>query len=127
MIDNLKKLLDVLETKQLAKIFRKYVKEQNIKKFDGRKKDNNNTYFVEGNDEGWDRVICMVTDYKDFTGIEIVLRKRAGRYLIVRYGARTVFEADFDGRNRKSYFDKLLFNEIYKNHKALFDELFRLI
>lgn len=127
MKDKLRRLLSVLETKQLAKIFKKYAKDQNIKKFDGRKKDNNNTYFVEGKDEGWDRVICMITDYKGFNGIEIVLRKRAGRYLIVRLGAKTVFETEFNNGNRKTYYDRLIFDELYKQHKSLFDELFELI
>lgn len=127
MKEKLVKLINVLETKQLANIFKIYMKERNIKKFDGRKKENSNTYFVYGKDEGWDRVYCIYYNDKDINDIDIVFRKRAGLYLIIKRGARIIFEHSFNGTVFNTYYDELLFNQINKEHKALFDELFKLI
>lgn len=127
MVEKLNKVLETLDTRQFANIFRNYMEQQNIKKYDGRKKDNSNTYFIEGKEDHWDRVFCVYTNDKGINEIGIVFRKRAGLYLIIKYGSRVIFETIFNGSRRNNYFDKLLFNEMYKNHKVLFDELFKLI
>lgn len=127
MEEKLIKLVKVLETRQLANIFKSYMEEKDINKFDGRKKDNRNTYFIYGKDEYWDRVFCIYYKDKEQSDIEIILRKRSGLYLIIKHGARIVFESNFNGSRINTYFDKLLFNKIYTDHMELFEELFKVV
>lgn len=121
------KLINVLETKQLANIFKTYMKERNIRKFDGRKKENNNTYFVYGKDEAWDRVYCIYYNDKNFNDIDIVFRKRAGLYLILKRGQKIIFEHSFNGTTFNTYYDEVLFNQMNEEHNTFFNELFNLI
>lgn len=123
----LTKLIDRLDTKQLANIFKSYMEDKNINKFDGRRKDNNSTYLIYGEDERWDRVFCIHYDKEELEDLKIVLRKNAGCYLIISNGSRVVFESNFNGSRTNTYFDRLLFVKVYINYKPLFDELFKLI
>lgn len=127
MKDKLIKLIDVLETKQLATIFTTYMKEKNIKKFDGRRKENSNTYFVYGKDEGWDRVYCIYYNNIDVNDIDIVFRKRAGRYLVIKRGLETVFEHSYGQTVFNIHYNEFLFNKMYEENKSLFNELFKLL
>jgi len=127
MKDKLIKLIDKLETRQLANIFKAYMEENNIRKFDNRKKENSNTYFVHGKDEAWDRVYCIYYNDKDINDIEIVFRKRAGLYLIIKRGARVIFDHSFNGTRFNTYYDEILFNKLYEEYKDFFEELFKLI
>ena len=127
MKDKLIKLIDKLETRQLANIFKAHMEENNIRKFDDRKKENSNTYFVYGKDEGWDRVYCIYYNDKDINDIEIVFRKRAGLYLIIKRGARVIFDHSFNGTSFNTYYDEILFNKLYEEYKDFFEELFKVI
>ena len=127
MKDKLIKLISVLETKQLAAIFKTCMEEKSIRKFDGRKKENDNTYFTYGKDEGWDRVYCIYYNDKDFNELDIVFRKRAGLYLIIKHGTKIVFEHSFSGTAFYTYFDEILFKKVYEKHKIFFDRLFLLV
>lgn len=46
------KLWEMLNTKQLANIFEQYMKNKGIRKYDGRRKSNCNTYMIDGNSTG---------------------------------------------------------------------------
>lgn len=126
MQEKLTKLWKACETKQLARIFKEYMEEKGLKKWDGRKKDNSNAYYVDGKDTNWNRVTCYC--YKDTANyanhnLEIVLRKRAGSYLIVGKQGMRAFEVDYSG---VLHYDEKLLNEIIQEHKLLFDTLLAL-
>lgn len=127
MKDKLIGLIDKLETRQLANIFKYYMEENNIRKFDNRRKDNSNTYFTYGKDEGWDRVYCIYCNDKDVNDIEIVFRKRAGLYLTIKRGSRAILDHYFNGVRFNTYYDEILFNKLYEDYKGFFDELFKLL
>ena len=62
MIEKLIKLWKTYETKQLANVFEQYMKSIGVKKYDSRRKDNSNTYLIDGKSTNWDRVQC----YKNY-------------------------------------------------------------
>lgn len=133
MEEKLIKLLDVLETKSLAYIFKSVMERQGIRKYDGRKKDNTNTYYADGKCDNWNRVFCIY--YKDSTkpgeeNLEITLRKRAGYYLIIERKEERTVEVTWSAKQGKVIlltYNEKLFDEILKDHKILFDLLFKLI
>ncbi|MBN1050291.1 MULTISPECIES: zinc ribbon domain-containing protein [Clostridium] len=133
MEDKLIKLIDILETKSLAYIFKGCMESQGIRKYDGRKKDNNNSYYADGKCDNWNRVFCIY--YKDSTtpgeeDLEITLRKRAGYYLIIERKSKRAVEVEWSSKEGKvilSKYDENLFNEIIKDHKNLFNVMFNLI
>ena len=127
------KLLDVLETKSLSYIFKSVMECKRIKKYDGRRKDNTNTYYADGKCDNWNRVFCIY--YKDSTDpgeedLEITLRKRAGYYLIVERKNKRAIEVTWSLKENGivvSTYDEELLNEILRDHKDLFDMLFNLV
>lgn len=121
--EKLTNLWKTCETKQLAKIFKKYMDGLGVQKWDSGKKDNRNSYYAEGKSTDWNRVTCVY--YKDCQNyanenLSIVLRKRAGSYLIVAKHGTRVFEIDHSGI---LHYDENLLKEIIEEHKSLFDIL----
>lgn len=111
------------ETKSVARIFEEYMKTKGVRRLDRRRKDNTNTYLIDGESTGWNRVQCYY--HKDSEvyaeeDLEIVLRKRAGSYLIIARKGVRAFEVDWNGI--KNY-DETLLKEIMEDHKPLFDAL----
>lgn len=109
-------------TRKLAKAFSEYAKSLGLRKWDGRRNDNSNTFFTEGKDEGWDRVICSIVDpEKKEQHIQIVLRKYS--YLLIQVGEKRIFE--YDSKKDLIECDDEMLKEAMKNHKALFDVLLK--
>lgn len=124
--EELTKLWKTCETKQLANIFKKYMESMGVKKWDSRRKDNLNTYFIDGKSTGWNRATCYY--YKDCVNyadenLLIVLRKRSGSYLIVGKQGKRAFEVDYHG---VLHYDEDLLKEILEEHKSLLDALLAL-
>lgn len=126
-MDNVKNELtryyEELGTKQLADIFVEYMQKLGIKKCDMRRKDNFNTYWVDGKHEKWDRVMCHY--YKDTEvfandDIGIILRKRGGHYLIIQRKMKRAFEIDHKGIIA---YDEELLKKIMNDHARLFEML----
>jgi hypothetical protein len=125
MKENFIKLWKSCETKHLAKIFEYYMKGNGVRKYDAQRKDNSNTYLIDGQSTNWNRVQCYYNKDSTKYGEEdllIVLRKRAGDYLIIGRKSERAFEVDYSSIR---HFDENLLNEIVKDHKALFDALFK--
>lgn len=125
--EKLTKIWRLCETKQLSEIFEEYMKSIGIRKHDGRRKNNNNTYMIDGHCTGWNRVQCYY--HKDSfkyseENLLIVLRKRAGNYFIIERKGIRAFEVDYSGIR---HYEENLLNEIMKEHKPLFDSLMRLV
>lgn len=123
MIDELTRYYKELETKQLADMFIQYMQELGIKKCDMRRKDNFNTYWVDGKSENWNRTMCYY--YKDTEvfskdDIGIILRKRGGHYLIVQRKMKRAFEIDYRGIIT---YDEELLKDILRDHGRLFEML----
>lgn len=115
------------ETKQLAKIFEEYMKSIGVREYDPRRKDNDNTYMIDGKSTNWNRVQCYY--HKDShkyceENLLLVLRKRAGGYFIIQRKENRAFEVDYSGIR---HYDEVLLNEIIEEHKPLFDTLFEKI
>lgn len=124
MKEKLTNLWKTCETKQLAEIFETYMKSIGVRKWDGRRKDNRNTYLADGKSTGWNRFTCYYHKDSPSYGDEdllIVLRKRAGDYLIIGKRGDRAFEVDYSGIK---HYDENLLNEILQEHKGLFDTLF---
>ncbi|KOF57837.1 MULTISPECIES: hypothetical protein [Clostridium] len=127
MQEKLIKLWKTCETKQLAKIFEEYMKSIDIKKYDGRRKNNDNTYIIDGKSTNWNRVQCFYHKGSTSFGHEnllFVLRKESGNYFIIERESVRAFECDHNGVIE--YNEKLL-DEIIKEHKPLFDTLLSMI
>lgn len=125
--DKLYKLLDVLETKQLAEIFKNGMESKCIRKLDRRRKDNSEVYMIYGKTTNWNRVECYYrTDNKEWNNSElaITLRKRAGYYFILEYKGERVFERSWDNL---VYYNEEGVKEVVEKYKKLFDELFGLV
>lgn len=121
--NELKRYYKELETKQLADTFIKYMQELGIRKCDMRKKDNFNTYWVDGKNESWNRTMChYYRDTEVFANddIGIILRKRSGHYLIIQRKGKRAFEIDHRGIIA---YDGDLLKEIIKDHGRLFEML----
>ena len=123
MQEKLTKLWKTCETKKLANIFKKYMESMGVKKWDSRRKDNHNTYIIDGKSTGWNRATCHY--YKDCVNyadenLSIVLRKRSGDYLIIAKRGKRAFEVDYHGI---VHYDENLLREIMDEHKPLFDIL----
>ena len=115
MKDKLINVLKKCETKQLANIFKNYMESKGVKKLDRR--------LIDGENTSWNRVECYYNNGSEEYGEEdllIVLRKRSGYYLIVARKGERAFEYDYELR----HYDEDLLNEIYSEHKELFDSLF---
>lgn len=114
------KILDAYETKELARVFVEYMLTIGAKKLDRRKKDKTNTYSLDGETTGWNRVECYY--HKDSIeygkeDLDITLRKRSGYYLIIGRKGDRAFERSYDDI---VHYDEKLFNEIVQDHKKLF-------
>ena len=121
--DDIFKILDYYDTKELAEVFKNYMKRLGIKKLDKRRKDKTNTYSVHGDCTNWNRVECYYHKNSREYGMEdldITLRKRAGYYLIIGRKGQRAFERSYDSI---VHYDEELFNEIIKDHKMLFEML----
>ena len=126
MIEKLTKVWSSCETKQLAKIFEDYMKSIGVRKHDQRRKNNVNTYMIDGNSTGWNRIQCYYHKESEKYAEEdllLVLRKRAGDYFIVGRKGERAFEVDYGG---VKHFDESLLKEIMEEHKPLFNTLLQL-
>lgn len=125
--ENLFKLADVCETKQLADIFSRYMRSIGVRKLDRRKKNNINTYLADGSCTNWNRVECYhynkSINYSEEI-LDITLRKRAGFYLIIGKEGERAFERSF---NEIVHYDKDLLYKIIKEYEPLFEKLFQLV
>jgi hypothetical protein len=114
------------ETKQLAKIFEDYMKSIGVRKRDGKRKDNSNSYMIDGKSTAWNRVQCYYhKDNEKYASEDllIVLRKRSGDYLIIERLSKRAFEVDYHG---VITYDESRLKEIIDEHKPLFDALIAL-
>jgi hypothetical protein len=117
------KLWKICETKQLGKVFKYYMESMGVKKWDSKRKDNLNTYLIDGKSTGWNRAQCYF--YKDSANyaennLGIILRKKSGSYLIIEKQGRRAFEVDYHG---VLHYDKKLLDEIIEEHAILFSAL----
>lgn len=124
------KLIEVwksCKTKQLATVFENYMKSIGVRKHDDRRNDNTNTYMIDGNSTGWNRVQCYYhKDSEKYAeeNLLIVLRKKAGDYFIIERKGERAFEVDYSGIR---HYEEELLNEIVREHKPLFDTLLKII
>lgn len=124
-------LLDQIETKQLALIFKNAMESSGIKKMDRRKKDNRNTYYYNGDCTAWNRVECMT--FKDSSeygneDLEITLRKRSGYYLLIERKGNTAIEVSWCTNSIETVnFDKNLLIKVLRDYSMLFDLLLQSI
>ena len=124
MIEKLTNVWKQLKTKQLAKIFEEYMQSIGVEKRKGKRKDNSNTYMIDGKATNWNRVQCYYHKESERYGHEnllLVLRKRAGNYFIIQQKGIRAFEVDYKGL---ASYDRYYLDEIIKEHKPLFDKLF---
>lgn len=110
------------ETKELAVMFEKYMKNMGFRKVDGRKKDNSNSYRVDGDCTNWNRVECYYykdndTRYENMD-LGITLRKRSGNYMIVERKMVRAFEVSY---GKIICYDEKLLEEIIEEYKGLFE------
>lgn len=125
MKNKLIKVLNKCETKELSSVFKTYMESKGIRKFDRRRKDNSVSYLIDGAETNWNRVQCYYNNGSERYSEEdllVTLRKRSGFYLIVERKGQRAFEYDYDLK----HYDEKLLNEIYSDHKELFDRLFSL-
>ena len=124
MKDKLIKVWKNYETKQLAKVFETYMKSINAKKHVDYGDSKPHRYAIDGKSSGWNRVqlyYCKEPFKYCEEDLEITLRKRSGDYLIVERKSERAFEVDYSGMK---HWNQPLMNEIYADHKELFDTLF---
>lgn len=127
MVDKLTQFWKTCTTKQLAMIFEEYMKSLGVKKWDARRKDNFNTYMIDGKSTGWNRVQCYY--HKDSEkyceeNLLLVLRKEAGNYFIIQRKEDRAFEVDYSGIR---HYDEKLLNEIMEEHKPLFETMLSIV
>jgi hypothetical protein len=126
MIKKLTKVWKTFETGDFSIVFEGYMESLGVKKHDSRRKDNRNTYMIDGKSTNWNRVQCYY--HKDSEkyceeNLLLVLRKEAGDYFIVQRRDKRAFEVDYSGIR---HYDENLMNEIYAEHQPLFDKLFEI-
>lgn len=131
MEDKLIKLIEVLTTRKLAKIFSNYMNNIGIRKYDVRRKDNTNSYYFSGKYDNWNRVFCNYIKEDIFKPeLEIILRKEVGYYLIIKKKNKIAVEVCWSSVDDKvilNEYNEKLFKEILEEYKGLFNELFKLI
>lgn len=123
------KLIEVWKTcgtKQLAKVFEEYMKSIGVRKYDGRRKNNCNTYMIDAKSTGWNRIQCYYKDSEKYfeENLVIVLRKESGNYMIIEKEGERAFEVDYSGIR---HYDEKLLDEVIEEYKPLFDSLFKLV
>jgi hypothetical protein len=121
--DEIFKILDSYDTKELAEVFENYMKRIGIRKLDRRRKDKTNTYSIHGDCTSWNRAECYYhKDSLEYSkeDLDITMRKRAGYYLIIGRKGNRAFERSY---NKIVRYDEKLFNEIIQDHKILFEML----
>jgi len=127
MVEKLTDVWKKCKTKQLAALFEIYMQSTGVKKYDERRKDNSNTYMIDGKSTGWNRVQCYY--HKDShkyceENLLLVLRKEAGDYFIIQRKEDRALEVDYSGLR---HYDEKLLKEIMEEHKPLFDNLLSLL
>lgn len=119
------------DTRDLALLFERYMREIGAKKLDRRRKDTSNTYDIDGNSANWNRVDCYYYknsgDYQRYGKFDfgITLRKRSGSYLLIEVGSPN---GDIKRPYEISYgkvisYDKDLLEDLIKRHPKLFSML----
>ena len=117
------------DTGDLANLFLAYMRQIGANKLDRRRKDTSNTYEVDGESTGWNRVECYyyknTMDYVQYGKFDfsIALRKRMGDYLVLETGSptgeiRRVFEVSY-GEVIGGQTDLLA--NLVNQHRGLFD------
>ena len=125
MKDKLTKVWKTYSTKKLAKIFESYMQSIGARKYDGRREDNSNSYLISKDTPNWCRVqLYYHKNAWDFGNEDllIVLRKKAGNYLIVEKKDVRAFEVDDYGIK---HYEEDLLKEIIEENKPLFDSIFK--
>ncbi len=126
--ENLEKYYRTKDTKDLAALFERYMAEIGARKLDCRRKDTSNTYQVDGNSTGWNRVSCYYYrnsgDHQQYGKYElcIVFRKRAGDYLLIETGNsnRDIQRPYEISCGKVIHYEKELMEELIKQHPKLF-------
>lgn len=124
----LKRYYEKYDTKDLALLFDSYMREIGATKLDRRKKDTSNTYDINGDSTGWNRVECYYYknsgDYKIYGKFDfcITLRKRSGSYLLIEVGSpsgeiKRPYEISY---GKVVNYDKDLLIDLVKRHPKLF-------
>ena len=94
------------------------------RKVDGRRKDNSNTYIIDGDDTNWNRVSCYYYKENNLTygqeSFEIVMRKRSGYYLLIEQQDTRPFETD--GKHILHYDEKLM-KQLINEYSGFFELL----
>ncbi|WP_243109557.1 zinc ribbon domain-containing protein [Clostridium perfringens] len=108
------------ETKKLASIFEQYMNNMGVRKLNRRRKNNKNTYLIDGKSTGWNRVSCYY--YKNSEKyseeeLSMTLRKKSGNYFIVEKHGIRCFEIDYSDIR---HYDENLLNEVIEENKDLF-------
>lgn len=107
-------------TRKFEKVFSEYAESRNISKWDGRKKDNSNSYYAGGEDEYWDRVICNIYLPKnEELSLHMVLRKNS--YFFITSRDETIFE--YDRREGIKTYEEEKLNKTLELHRKLFNML----
>lgn len=116
------------DTRDLALLFEQYMQEIGARKLDRRRKDTSNTYKIDGESTGWNRVECYYYknsgDYQRYGKFAfcITFRKRAGDYLLIEVGneseeIKRPYEISF---GKIIHYDKELLTELIKEHPKFF-------
>lgn len=119
------------DTKDLASLFERYMKEIGAKKLDRRRKDTSNTYRVDGSSTNWNRVECYYYrnsgDYQKYGQFEfcIILRKRAGNYLLIETGSPNCnIERPYEiSCGKVIHYNEELLTKLAEQHPKLFEIL----
>lgn len=115
-------------TRDLALLFERCMQEIGATKLDRRRSNTSNTYQIDGDSTGWNRVECYYYknsgDYKRYGKFAfcITFRKRAGDYLLIEVGSengeiKRPYEISF---GKIIHYDNGLLTELIKEHPKLF-------
>lgn len=117
------------DTKDLAYLFERYMREIGVRKLDRRRKDTSNTYQIDGYSTNWNGVSCYYYrnsgDYRQYGKYEfcIVFRKRSGDYLLIEVGSPNcdIARPYEISCGKVIHYNKELLTKLIKQHPKLFD------
>lgn len=120
------------DTRDLVLLFERYMKEIGAVKLDLRKKNNANTYRIDGNSTNWNRVECCYYrnngDHRKYGMFEfcITFRKRSGDYFLIETGNnRCDIERPFEiSCGEIIHYNGELMKELIKKHPKLFSLMY---
>lgn len=122
-----KQFLDSKSVTYLAENFGKWGDRYGYRSYNGRRKDNRNTYSVAGKCYEWHKVECeLYGEDQNHPKLMIIMRKEAGLYLIITYEDRHIIEMDYNGKDgefRVLRDDEDAMWQAYAEYRTLFDML----